>query len=300
MKRIVLYIPSQHYILKFDERKVDGVDISQKQLWNYNMPKLLVKVLRRLGPFGAKVVSNIDQDRGKYDTAIFPEAEMTRSLLRYIIKKPIAKRQIVIFSNKVSEKTKYILSESKKNIELYTYNLEDTFIYPIKYQWQCWNKDLIGEKTQKNESDIFFVGEAKRRYEDIIKIKEYCESHGLKTDFTIVSNGKEPFTTSERLPYEKCLEKMRNTLAILDVVGEGNVGLTYRPLEALFLKKKLITNYNAICKYDFYEENSKNIFIMGVDDIKTLPEFIKSPFQESNFDMSKYDIETWIKRLSGC
>lgn len=298
MKSVVLYVSPQHYVLNFSLRKIDGLKIIQKDLWNQKIPKIAMKIFRRLDVLGAKIVSNISEDRGKYDVAIYPEWEMTPQLLNYIIKHPIAKKQVIFFANAVNKKTEYILKKSRRsNICLYTYNSADSRNYQMKYCRQCWNKDLVGLENKESESDIFFVGLAKTRYSDIVKIKCLCENKGLKTDFVIVSKNDEPYTSHERLPYTECIERVKRSKAVLDIVGDGNIGLTYRPLEALFLKRKLVTNYSEIQEYDFYNDNRENIFVLGVDDLNGISEFVREPFKENKFDMMKYDIESWIQSL---
>ena len=65
---------------------------------------------------------------------------------------------------------------------------------------------------------------------------------------------------------------------ILDYNQEGQVGLTLRPMEALFLEKKLITNNKDIKNYDFY--NPSNIFILGENNIEDIKEFINKPYEK--------------------
>ena len=81
------------------------------------------------------------------------------------------------------------------------------------------------------------------------------------------------------------------------MVAEWQDGITLRPLEAFFLKKKLITNMKNIVKYDFY--NSNNIFILGVDDFNKISEFINSPFDDKDYNriVEKYCFRGWLKRF---
>lgn len=81
----------------------------------------------------------------------------------------------------------------------------------------------------------------------------------------------------------------------MDLVTEENYGLTLRPLEALFLKKKLITNYYEIIDEPFYNES--NIYLYGRDN-RNIDEFLKIPYEEIQKEVvNMYDCQSWIERF---
>ena len=83
---------------------------------------------------------------------------------------------------------------------------------------------------------------------------------------------------------------------ILDYNQEGQVGLSLRPMEALFLERKLITNNTDIKNYDFY--NHDNIFILGEDNINEIKEFINKPYKKIDQDIiDYYDFDQWLNRF---
>ena len=78
---------------------------------------------------------------------------------------------------------------------------------------------------------------------------------------------------------------------------DAQKGLTLRPLEALFLRKKLLTNFSAIKNQDFYSPN--NIFIMNEDDERCLKDFINAPLSlEHENCIMEYSFASWLKRFS--
>ena len=84
----------------------------------------------------------------------------------------------------------------------------------------------------------------------------------------------------------------------MEINKEGQSGLTLRALEALFYKKKLITNNISIMNEMVY--NKKNIYIIGVDNNKSVKEFLSEPyFILENYDdlVSYYSFDSWIKRI---
>ena len=80
----------------------------------------------------------------------------------------------------------------------------------------------------------------------------------------------------ENTAYAKASQVKKN---IIDYYTDPLAGLSLRPLEAMFLEKKLITNNVTIRNYDFYSDH--NIFICqdGFDGIR---DFIAKPYQSVN------------------
>lgn len=95
---------------------------------------------------------------------------------------------------------------------------------------------------------------------------------------------------------EEAADIISDTLVILDIQHPGQTGLTIRVLEALGMRKKLITTNHYIKKYDFYNEN--NIFIMNRNDPKVPREFFNKEYVELSSEVyRKYSIESWISDL---
>lgn len=304
MKKILLLqnVTKDNSVINFSDRTVKDIQIIEEEIYRTDIPKSIIKLLRHSNKQLAKIALGDWKKCSKfqYDELIVMESDVTVSILKTIKDLYIAKKILLYFINAVNEKNINLMKYAVENhYTVATYNLEDSRKYNMRYIHQCWNKQLV-PRTEDNKFkyDLFFVGRAKNRYHDIIKIKEYAESLGLTTKFIIVSDNKEPFTQCEELAYKKCLEEMEKARVIVDIVGKGNIGLTWRPLEALFMKKKLITNYLGIDQYDIYKDNKRNIFLLGQDDLTLLKSFVLTPFIDEGIDTSKYDIEEWIKNLA--
>lgn len=149
-------------------------------------------------------------------------------------------------------------------------------------------------------NDIYFVGADKGRLNALLELKTIFESQGLKVDYRITKSSKPTEAVSyqyrETISYHQVLEEIARCRAILDYVQVGQTGLTLRPMEALFHKKKLITNDVNICEYDFY--NKYNIFILGKDDIVNLKAFIDSPYKDIDKNIvARYDFKNWLRQF---
>ena len=149
------------------------------------------------------------------------------------------------------------LSISYDKREAEKYNI---LYYPTPYSFYPFK-----EKKKLQQSDVFFVGRAKNRLNDIIKSYEKLTQMGLSCDFHITDvdpkNQKysEVINYNTRLTYKENLEHVKNTKCILEVMQKGATGYSLRTWEAIFYDKLLLTNNKTINQAPFY--NNKYIFI---------------------------------------
>lgn len=97
-------------------------------------------------------------------------------------------------------------------------------------------------------------------------------------------------------PYKEYLEMILRSRATLDILQKGQEGIGARPVETLLFKRKLITDYAGIQEYDFYRK--ENIFILGEDDFRRLPDFLMDPYREIPEDIVfGYTFEGMLQNL---
>lgn len=137
---------------------------------------------------------------------------------------------------------------------------------------------------QKPKFDVFYVGKDKGRLEKILSLKKCFEKMGMTTFFYIVADRSYKIQNDKYhrpfLSYEQVLDFLGKTKAILHLSEGCQKGITLRVQESLIHKIKLITDDKDIVQYDFY--NSNNIFILGKDDMKKLPDFLNTPYIDVN------------------
>lgn len=158
--------------------------------------------------------------------------------------------------------------------------------------------DILGQEAIYS---AVFVGSTKGRNVLISTLQEQLTALGLNTLFyvheqnsTVTTSGNE--TQQKLIPYEEYVALIGKSEAIIDIVNESNYGLTVRPLEALFAKKKLITNYSEIVHYDFYHED--NIFIFDKSNIDQIPAWLEKPYHPiDEAILVRYDIDAWLDRF---
>ena len=222
-----------------------------------------------------------------FDAGLEDEAKLTS----YIKKNNPSLKLVFWYWNPVTPKNNAALNN--KNIdEVWTYNRFDAKKYNLKYSPQFYRQILDGRVSNGMVSDIdmIFLGKDKGRKKILQGLEKNAVAMGLKCDFTIVRKKK------DKVGYEEYSYRVLGSKCIVDLVPNQECGLTLRPMEALFYKKKLITNYKDIVNYDFYDK--ENIFLLGKDDVNKLVEFINSPYKEIDpriVDFYRY--ESWLKRI---
>jgi len=101
---------------------------------------------------------------------------------------------------------------------------------------------------------------------------------------------------SERIPLDTFKNKMENSEILLDLVREGQNGLSFRIFEAMALQKKLITTNVNIKDYDFYNPN--NILIIAKSKPIISEKFLAVNYQPIPENIyNKYTLENWIKTV---
>ena len=265
-------------------------------------PKIL-KALRRLQiklnifsvyPWLDSWANNLDA----YDTVIIHASKLTPPVVKFINRKNPYVKVIVWYWNPIA-KTEPISSFSSYKCEIWTFDEEDSRQYGINHNTQYYFKNII-LKEHNPSNDVLFVGGDKARLSFLIKVQSELELLGLSTDFHIVGTPKisnNSYDYKKRIDYSEVLEKIKNSKAILDIVSDNQIGLTLRPLEALFFSKKLITNDKTIVNRDFYDPN--NIFVLEYDDISNILDFINRPFERIESEiLGRYDFEQWLTRFN--
>lgn len=153
------------------------------------------------------------------------------------------------------------------------------------------------------EYDVFYLGTStKTRLEQIKNLHQTLENK-----FTLKTILKIPKYQTERdenglvlshhsLSYSENLELLQKSKCLVDIKFDYHDGLSFRFFEALFYKKKLITNNASVKHYDFYHPN--NIFITDFIDFNGLENFLTTPYQEiDQCIVDKYGFTNWSRYI---
>lgn len=283
--------------------KCDNSEYQIDYVKMFSSEKSIDRIKRNMGKIFIKeqLSKELKEDLSKYNCIIFFECTVKNYAIEYIRKKNPNIRIIIYFRNKFSYSKKRNLSVSflkKLNCEFWSYNENDCKEQNFKFNSQFWNTKFY-EKINKNEMpqyDVTFLGRIKNRENEILSIESICNKNSLNSYIYLVPKSEFEFdrnTNNDYMNYIDYLKTIGKSKVIVDLVNKNNYGLTIRPLESIFLKKKLITNYKNIVNYDFYNKN--NVFLLGSDDVDKINDFINDEYEEIDTKIvEKYDFKNWI------
>ena len=220
-----------------------------------------------------------------YDVIIIPDTVTTNAFNKWIAaRKRQSQRLLIFYANRFSLVHNFS-SELAKSLgfELWSYSREDCEAYGLKHCNQFLNREFITSSIKESaiEFDAIFVANVKDRLPQILMCQKLFKAQNIKAWFFVTKTNELPDNNCKdgrELSYLEHLKLINKTKCIVDIVSDTNAGITNRPIEALFLRKKLITNYANIMRESFYDPN--NIFILGHDDENKLHEFIASPYSQ--------------------
>jgi len=95
---------------------------------------------------------------------------------------------------------------------------------------------------------------------------------------------------------DEVLAEYKKNKVMLDLMRDGQEGLSFRVFEAMALEKKIITDNPSILNYDFYDPQN----ILYVDkDLEILSEsFFKTPYKSIPAELfQKYTLDNWLKKV---
>lgn len=240
-----------------------------------------------------------------YDTIFISDGIRGRDVVQYIKKHNPAVRIIIFYINTYE----YGASNDPKNykdldVELYTYDKEQALTAGITFKHYFYDDEEYQKLISSNENqeiwqDIFFVGEDKGRLKQIMHLHEIFSKLHLKDKLNVVASKHRKYNQEQqsmlfnRISYDEVAKNIWHSKAVLDLSWSRQHGITLRPMEAMFFKKKLITNNQDIVNYDFYDE--RNIFLLGRDNTKDLVRFLSDKYYPvSNEIVRQYTRDWWI------
>lgn len=174
--------------------------------------------------------------------------------------------------------------------------------------------DFMSNQSTVQHGDLpiaYFVGtHIACRTPTAVKMLDQFEQVGITPLFLIagISTQKKKQSSYQSRPVtflennislEENLKNIETTDIIIDILNNANGGISFRPFEALYYAKKLITNNANIAQYDFYDDH--NILIWTDH---TTPEeiqsFLKKPYRSPNQEIIyKYSFTNWIHYILG-
>lgn len=169
--------------------------------------------------------------------------------------------------------------------------------------------DMYQPKPVPHEGTIaYFVGQHfDSRSKSLDRCAQALTQHGVQLDFNVKRQHNNESATSKykskniqfikkNIDFDENIQHINCADILVDVVNPIHHGLSFRTFEALYYKKKLITNNSTVKDYDFYHPN--NILIWDGEDLSMLGEFLRLPYHHIDDSIrDKYSFKNWIKNI---
>lgn len=178
-----------------------------------------------------------------------------------------------------------------------TFSKEDALAYNFEYVGSFYFSNQPTKKLPI-KYDGFFIGRDKGRRELLHNVATLYERKQLSSKVILVDNRKALFDKhySWRMDYTEVCKYVMESNSVIEILQDGQEGISLRVFESLFFEKKLVTNNRHIVDYDFYD--SRNVFILGMDDEARFKEFILSPYIKVDEEiLSRYRMHNWLNKM---
>lgn len=222
------------------------------------------------------------------DVLVVVDSLITREYMEWLWRHNRDSRLIVWYENSV--KNTINPNSLPTQCEKWSSDPEDCREYGLRYEEGGGYFKFHVVKKKIVQYDVLYVGRDKGRSDTLFALKDIFEKQGLRTHFHITATRRyERFRKryyKAPIPYEEILELISQSRAILHLTKGGQTGVTIRVMESLLNQIKLITDNTLLAEYAFYDKD--NIFILGKDDINTLPEFLAKPYRPISEELLKH------------
>lgn len=271
--------------------------------YNRAFHREMIRVLRNISFLAGFALTRFARKAVKEaSTIVITDSDATLSVMRWVKRHSKENAKLVLYyRNKISSVRSRLSPDKvrKAGFEAWSYNMDDCRKLGLTYLHQVINPSPLFTKKEpetRADYDVVFVGRAKGRQADLEAAKQLFDSVGLRSYFFVVDFPDLPDNAcvdQNHLGNAEYLSLIQKSNAVLDLVNENNYGLTCRPLEAMNLKRKVITNFADIKEYDFYSKD--NFFVLGIDDADSLIDFINSAYNDVPEQiLSGYTLSNWV------
>lgn len=187
--------------------------------------------------------------------------------IEYIRSKYPNSKIVVVFNDLISMKTmrfsgrkldiEYLKSIADKVI---TFDFREASLYNINYHAIPYSTPRNRLMIRQPEYDIYFLGQAKNRLNEILETYYKLSEIGAKLNFILanvpinkqVSLPGLSYVNGMGISYAENIINVENCRCILEIMQKNGTGYTSRTLEAVAYDKMLLTNNKYILSAPFY------------------------------------------------
>jgi hypothetical protein len=276
--------------------------ISTKCIWNLSR-KVLPRIAPILGKYWVrKYLYSSVKKPSIYEYVIIFDSNIWLDNLEEF-KSYFINSKIIIWYWNVIKDVERLERVKDSGLKIFTFDDADSEKFGLNFgnQFHWIESDQVVDQIKY---DVVYIGRSKNRLSEIEKIYLKCKDLNLRTFFYVVRDKKMQSSNvltlvDEFMPYDQALDVVKKSQIIVDINSDLQSGMSLRPLEAMALKKKLITNCKACRKlYPYSNENLLylNDALINDDNFKI---FIKTKLNPSKMpNYLDFHIDTWLREIA--
>lgn len=187
-------------------------------------------------------------------------------LIEYLKNKYPYSKYVCYFQDIVKEHKRISIEDVKRNFDLVmSYDYGDAEKYNLEYHPTIYSNIYVKDNKDIQPCDVYFVGAAKNRLEELYNAYDILTEQGIKCDFYLINVPVKLQRKCMGIQYIKHMDYYTNLQhvlkckGILEILQNGAVGASLRMKEALVFNKYFITNNNPSEK--MFEEIDYNRYI---------------------------------------
>ena len=143
--------------------------------------------------------------------------------------------------------------------KIFAFDRVDSNKYHFDFTPLIYSKSPTYKENEKT-IDVFYIGNAKDRLDDLHSIYQKCVASNLSCLFYIngVPRQSQLYPNihyNERLTYEEVLKFISHAKCMVDAIQSGSTAMTIKVCESVLYDKKLITTNENIVKESYYDES---------------------------------------------
>jgi hypothetical protein len=184
-----------------------------------------------------------------------------------------------------------------------SFDIAQSAEYCLNYD-EAFSPIKLDKKQNKTSScDIAFVGMDKGRKRILDLFCSHLQKNQILYNFKLIVAAetiKSEYYNCSTTPisYIENVSIIDTSKCILELAQEGQTGMTVRVMEAIFLRKKIITNNYSLKEHPLYHSNNIYFFNPKRIDLSDLRMFIDKDYKEyGNEIYNKYTFDGWLTRV---
>ena len=210
-------------------------------------------------------------------------------LIKLRKKHPNVKLCLLIFDKSIYYGAKRAIEMRECFDYIFSFDSGDCEKYGFLKFYNCFSSPPNIEKDKNKESDAFFIGNAGGRLEKLQETFAYILKEDSNCKFFITGVDKQlqksisNITYNQQMTFDEEMSYSYNSNCLIEILRDGQTGISLRVCEAITFNKKLLTNNENLKNEKFYDARYMKIFKTPNDiDVNFLKDKIEVKYEDTN------------------